>query len=200
MALKDVFGLLSVVLSVVSYVPYARSIFVANTKPHAFTWLVWGAVMAIAFIAQLYDKAGAGSWATGLSAAFCLGIGVVAVFRGEKHITIGDWIALLVTLIAIPLWVVTSDPLWSVLLVTGIDAVAYYPTFRKSYAKPDEELASKYILTVIRYLFSLLALERFTIVTSVYQLVSIVMESAVVIMLLWRRSVRKKLVLEPEQL
>jgi hypothetical protein len=61
-------------------------------------------------------------------------------------------------------------------------------------------LASKYILTVIRYLFSLLALERFTIVTSVYQLVSIVMESAVVIMLLWRRSVRKKLVLEPEQL
>jgi hypothetical protein len=200
MALKDVFGLLSVVLSVVSYVPYARSIFVANTKPHAFTWLVWGAVMAIAFVAQLYDKAGAGSWATGLSAAFCLGIGVVAVFRGEKHITIGDWIALLVTLIAIPLWVVTSDPLWSVLLVTGIDAVAYYPTFRKSYAKPDEELASKYILTVIRYLFSLLALERFTIVTSVYQLVSIVMESAVVIMLLWRRSVRKKLVLEPEQL
>jgi uncharacterized membrane protein SpoIIM required for sporulation len=156
--------------------------------------------MAIAFVAQLYDKAGAGSWATGLSAAFCLGIGVVAVFRGEKHITIGDWIALLVTLIAIPLWVVTSDPLWSVLLVTGIDAVAYYPTFRKSYAKPDEELASKYILTVIRYLFSLLALERFTIVTSVYQLVSIVMESAVVIMLLWRRSVRKKLVLEPEQL
>ena len=200
MALKDVFGLLSVVLSVVSYVPYARSIFVANTKPHAFTWLVWGAVMAIAFVAQLYDKAGAGSWATGLSAAFCLGIGVVAVFRGEKHITIGDWIALLVTLIAIPLWVVTSDPLWSVLLVTGIDAVAYYPTFRKSYAKPDEELASKYILTVIRHLFSLLALERFTIVTSVYQLVSIVMESAVVIMLLWRRSVRKKLVLEPEQL
>jgi hypothetical protein len=200
MALKDVFGLLSVVLSVVSYVPYARSIFVANTKPHAFTWLVWGAVMAIAFVAQLYDKAGAGSWATGLSAAFCLGIGVVAVFRGEKHITIGDWIALLVTLIAIPLWVVTSDPLWSVLLVTGIDAVAYYPTFRKSYAKPDEELASKYILTVIRHLFSLLALERFTIVTSLYQLVSIVMERAVVIMLLWRRSVRKKLVLGPEQL
>jgi hypothetical protein len=200
MTLKDVFGLLSVVLSVVSYVPYARSIFVANTKPHAFTWLVWGAVMAIAFVAQLYDRAGAGSWATGLSAAFCLGIGVVAVFRGEKHITAGDWIALVVTLIAIPLWVVTSDPLWSVLLVTGIDAVAYYPTFRKSYAKPDEELASKYVLTVIRYLFSLLALERFTIVTSVYQLVSIVMETAVVIMLLWRRSVRKKLVLEPEQL
>jgi hypothetical protein len=199
MTLKDMFGLLSLVLSVVSYVPYARSIFVANTKPHAFTWLVWGAVMAIAFVAQLLDKAGAGSWATGLSAAFCLGIGVVALFRGEKHITRGDWIALVITLLAIPLWVVTSDPLWSVLLVTGIYAVAYYPTFRKSYVKPDEELAFKYVLTVIRYLFSLLALEHYTVVTSVYQLVSIVMEMAIVVMLLWRRAALKKLVLEPEQ-
>jgi hypothetical protein len=189
---EDMFGYLSLLLSVVSYVPYVRSIFVANTKPHAFTWLVWGTVMAIAFIAQLSDKAGAGSWATGLSAAFCLGIAIIALFRGEKHITRGDWIAFLTTFLAIPLWVVTSDPLWSVLLVTGIDAVAYYPTFRKSYAKPDEELAFKYVLTVIRYLFSLLALEHFTIVTSVYQLVSIFMEIAVVIMLLWRRAVLKK--------
>jgi hypothetical protein len=189
MTLKDMFGVLSLLLAVVSYVPYVRSIIVANTKPHAFTWLVWGAVMAIAFVAQLSDRAGAGSWGTGLSAAFCLGIGILALFSGEKHITRGDWIAFATTSLAIPLWVAASDPLWSVLLVTGIDAVAYYPTFRKSYTKPDEELALKYVLTVIRYLFSLLALENFTVVTSVYQLVSIVMEMGLVIMLLWRRAV-----------
>jgi hypothetical protein len=199
MSLKDMFGLLSLLLAVVSYVPYVRSIFVANTKPHAFTWLVWGTVMAIAFLAQLSDKAGAGGWATGLSAAFCLGIGIIALFRGEKQITRGDWIAFLTTFFAIPLWVATSDPLWSVLLVTGIDAAAYYPTFRKSYTKPDEELAFKYVLTVIRYLLSLLALEHWTVVTSVYQLVSIFMEIGVVIMLLWRRAVLRKLATEPRQ-
>ena len=190
--LKDAFGLLSLLLSIVSYVPYLRSIFAANTKPHAFTWLVWGAVMAIAFVAQLTGRAGAGSWATGLSAAFCLAIGVIALFRGEKHITRGDWIALITTLAAIPLWAATSDPLWSVLLVTGIDAVAYYPTFRKSWTKPDEELASKYVLTVVRYVFSLLALERYTIVTTIYQLVSILMEAGIVVMLLWRRAALRK--------
>jgi hypothetical protein len=197
MTLKDMLGLLSLAISIVSYVPYVHSIFVANTNPHAFTWLVWGAVMAIAFFAQLSDQAGAGSWATGLSAAFCLGIGILALFRGEKHITRGDWIAFLTTLLAIPLWVVTSDPLWSVLLVTGIDAIAYYPTFRKSYAKPDEELAFKYVLTVIRYLFSLLALEHYTVVTSVYQVVSIFMEIGIVVMLLWRRAVLRKMVPAP---
>ena len=193
MTLKDMFGMLSLLLAVLSYVPYLRSIFVANTKPHAFTWLVWGTVMAIAFVAQLSDKAGAGSWATGLSGAFCLAIGVIGLFRGEKNITRGDWIAFTTTFLAIPLWVATSDPLWSVLLVTGIDAVAYYPTFRKSYTKPDEELALKYVLTVIRYVFSLLALEHYTVVTSVYQIVSLFMEIAIVIMLVWRRAALKKI-------
>jgi hypothetical protein len=111
MTLKDLLGLLSAFLAVVSYVPYLRSIFVANTRPHAFTWLVWGSVMAIAFLAQWSDRAGAGSWGTGLSAAFCLGIGIIALFRGETHITRGDWIAFLTTVLAIPLWAVTSDPL-----------------------------------------------------------------------------------------
>jgi hypothetical protein len=46
-----------------------------------------------------------------LSAAFCLGIGILALFRGEKHITCGDWMAFLTTFLAIPLWVVTADPL-----------------------------------------------------------------------------------------
>jgi hypothetical protein len=105
----------------------------------------------------------------------------------------------IITFLAIPLWVVTSDPLWSVLLVTVIDAVAYYPTFRKSFAKPDEELAFKYVLTVIRYLFSLLALEHYTVVTSVYQFVSIFMELGIVIMLLWRGAVLKRKAAEPEQ-
>jgi hypothetical protein len=121
-----------------------------------------------------------------------------SLFSGAR-ITCGDWIAFLVTLLVIPLWVATSDSLWSVLLVTGIDAVAYYPTFRKSYAKPDEELAFKYVLTVIRYLFSLLALEHYTIVTSVYQIVSIFMEMGIVALLLWRRAVLRRLVLELKQ-
>jgi hypothetical protein len=45
----------------------------------------------------------------------------------------------------------------------------------------------------------LLALEHFTVVTSVYQLVSIVMESSIVVMLLWRRAVLKKMAASPGQ-
>jgi hypothetical protein len=65
--------------------------------------------------------------------------------------------------------------------------------FECLYAKPDEELAFKYVLTVVRYLLSLMALEHYSVVTSVYQIVSIFMEAGVVVMLLWRRAVLGKI-------
>jgi hypothetical protein len=48
-------------------------------------------------------------------------------------------------------------------------------------------------LTVVRYLLSLMALEHYSVVTSVYQIVSIFMEAGVVVMLLWRRAVLGKI-------
>jgi hypothetical protein len=45
----------------------------------------------------------------------------------------------------------------------------------------------------------LLALEHYTLVTSVYQFVSIFMEISIVIMLLWRRAVLRKGMAEPKQ-
>jgi len=189
---KDLIGAVSLVIAVVSYLPYIRSIFFGRTRPHAFSWLVWGAVSMIAFVAQISDKAGAGSWVTGFSAMVCLGVGILGIFRGEKEITRGDWISFLLTLSAIPLWIATKDPLWSVLLVTGIDALAYYPTFRKSCAKPEEELALKYVLTAVKHFLSLAALENYTLVTAVYPFVSFFMEIAVVALLLERRFVLSK--------
>jgi hypothetical protein len=193
MTLKDLLGLLSAFLAVVSYVPYLRSIFVANTRPHAFTWLV-GDRDGHRLSGAMVRPGRGGQLGNGVER------GVLPRHRHhrpvsgrETHITRGDWIAFLATVLAIPLWAVTSDPLWSVLLVTAIDAIAYYPTFRKSYAKPDEELAFKYVLTVVRYPLSLLALEHYTVVTSIYQVVSIFMKAGVVIPLLWRRAALGKM-------
>lgn len=111
------------------------------------------------------------------------------LFRGEKNFTKGDWLVFLATMSAIPLWIITKDPLWSVILVTSIDAAAYYPTLRKSYSKPDEEASFKYTLAAVKYALSLMALENYTAVTIIYPVTSLVLESATVILLLWRRHV-----------
>ncbi|MFN3826985.1 MAG: hypothetical protein ACK4NR_05095 [Micavibrio sp.] len=184
---KDFLGYLSLVVAFASYIPYVVSTIRGHTKPHVFSWIIWGLVTAIVFVAQTTENAGPGGWATGFSAFFLLLIAALGFHYGEKQRTRGDWIAFLATLSAIPLWYVTKNPLWSVLLVTTIDVVAYYPTLRKSWHKPKEEMALKYILTAVKYCASLMALQHYSLITVVYPLASLVMELAVIILLFLRR-------------
>ena len=51
-------------VSVVSYIPYFRDIFKRQTKPHIFSWFVWGLISIIAFFAQLAKGAGVGALVT----------------------------------------------------------------------------------------------------------------------------------------
>ena len=84
---KIILGAVAVVINFIGYVPYFRDIFRGATKPHVFSWFVWGLVTGIVFFAQLAKGGGAGAWVTGLSSFFCLVIACLAFFRGEKEIT-----------------------------------------------------------------------------------------------------------------
>ena len=186
---KEMMGWISLIVAVVSYVPYMVSIARGKTKPHAFSWIVWTIVLGITFAAQYADNAGPGAWATGVSAAICLPICIMALIWGERNITLGDWASFFSSLLAIPIWIMTKDALWAVILVTFIDAVAYYPTLRKSWDKPNDELIFKYLVTVAKFVFALLALDKISVITTLYPVVSIILEAAVVFVLAFRRHV-----------
>jgi len=166
--IKVLLGGSATVLALVGYVPYFRDIFRGKTKPHAFSWLIWGVLTAIGYAGQVSDGAGAGAWVTGLTAAVCFFIFALAVFRGEKNITRGDWLCLIFSLSAIPLWIFTNSPFWSVILITVIDIVGFLPTFRKSYFKPHEETAVTYTLSSVKFGLSILALQNYSVITVLY--------------------------------
>ncbi|OGS55624.1 MAG: hypothetical protein A3J79_05390, partial [Elusimicrobia bacterium RIFOXYB2_FULL_62_6] len=159
MSYKLIFGFLSVAMMALSRAVYFTSIFKGKTKPHAFSWLIWAVISGIGFAAQVAEGAGPGSWARGFSAATCLLLVWLGYYRGEKNITRGDWITLAVALSAVPLWVVTKTPVWSVIIVCFIDTVGYLPTIRKARNKPHEESASSYFIASLCALFALFAIE-----------------------------------------
>ena len=187
MIVKEWLGMASVVLSVANLSLYIRTVFVGRTKPHAFSWLVWAITMGIIFFAQFLNSAGAGSWQTGEAAVFCAAIGILALFKGEKKITRTDWAALFSSLSAIPLWIITKDPLASVILLTVIDAVAFYPTFRKSYNAPFEEDMPWAFRGGAVFTLSTLALENYSLTTVFYPFVMIIIHTGLGIMLIIRR-------------
>ena len=60
MIYRGFLGFAATVIALISYVPYFRDIFVEKTKPHAFTWFIWGVLTVIAFVGQMSGHAGPG--------------------------------------------------------------------------------------------------------------------------------------------
>ena len=184
---KNLFGYLSLFFVVLSGAPYIWSVLKKKTRPHIFTWIIWGSVSAIAAAAQYAGNAGPGAWAAGMSAVFSLATALLALPYGERSITRSDWVAFIGGLSAILAWYCTADPLIATILATLIDAMAYYPTFRKSYAKPQEEMVFSYLISNVKHIASMFAMMEYSMTTLLYPTVLFSMNSALIIMLAWRR-------------
>lgn len=187
--MQELLGLVAVIISLAGSSVYIASILKGKTKPHFYTHLVWGIITTIAFFAQLYDRGGAGSWAIGVTAASCLTNALLALKYGEKDITPSDRLCLLVSLVAILSWVVTKDPLISVLLAAAIDVVAFLPTFRKSWMKPWEENLAAYNIANLKLALSMFALGNLSVITLAYPLTGFTVNACFVVLCLWRRRV-----------
>lgn len=186
---KELLGYLSLLISAVSYYSYIASTLRHVTRPHAFSWLIWGLLTGIAFFTQVSKQAGPGDWATGFVSLGCLTVALIAVMQGDHDITRSDRLTFSAALCAIPLWYVTHDPLPSVILITGIETLGYYPTFRKSYHRPFEENMLTYTLGIVQLILSLCAMKNYALVVILYPLYVLTANISFVLMLLWRRQV-----------
>ena len=185
---KILYGYLSLFFAVLSGAPYLLSVLARKTKPHIFTHVIWGLVAAIAAAAQYAGHAGPGAWAAGLSALFSLATAALASTHGEKTITRSDWAAFVAGLGIIPIWYYTNEPLTATILATLIDGFAYYPTFRKSYAKPREEMIFSYVVSNAKHTASLFAMVEYSATTLLYPLVLFTLNAALIVMLALRRA------------
>ena len=187
MTYTEFFGALSVLMIVCSRGDYFNSIFRGRTRPHAFSWFIWGAISSIGFAAQMAEGAGAGSWARGFGAITCFILVIIALIKGHKEIKRSDWVTFAVAMLAIPLWVITKTPVWSVILVCIIDTLGYFPTVRKSWTKPGEEAAKSYLFACLGALFSIIAIEHYTRSPWLYPAVLTWSNGSMAIFLLMRR-------------
>lgn len=156
-------------LTFVAFVPYFRSILAGTTRPHVFSWVVWGTNTSVAFVATLSAGGGAGAWAVGFSAAITLTVAALAWRRrADVHITRTDWAFFLAGLAAIPLWSVASDPLWAIGLVTAVELLGFGPTMRKSWQQPWSEPVSFLAILIVRNALVIAALEERSLTTVLF--------------------------------
>ncbi|MEW8537145.1 MAG: hypothetical protein AB2565_14090 [Candidatus Thiodiazotropha endolucinida] len=189
---KELISGLAVAVTFIAFFPYIHSILTGRTKPHVFSWVIWGSTTFIVFLAQLEDGGGAGAWPIGISGLITLYIALLA-YRKKAGITITnlDWAFFTAAMASIPIWYFTSDPTWAVILLTTIDVIGFGPTIRKAFAHPYDEDLKFFALFALRNLLVVMALERYTIATMLFPaVIATVCLFFIVLIVYKRRTIR----------
>ncbi len=178
----------AIALTFAAFLPYIVSIRSGRTRPHVFSWLIWGVTTLLVFLAQRAGGGGVGTWPTGVSALITFLIAWLAFAHGaDRAITASDWLFLAGAASALPFWFLTADPLWAVVILTLVDLLGFGPTLRRAWSHPDQERVGFYSLFVLRNLLVLLSLERLTLTTALFPAAVGLACVGLVLLLLWRR-------------
>ncbi|MCF6255346.1 MAG: hypothetical protein L3J98_06080 [Gammaproteobacteria bacterium] len=185
---KELLSAIAITLTFIAFYPYIRSILQKKTKPHVFSWVIWGSTTFIVFLAQLADKGGAGAWVTGVSGTITLYIAILAyIKKSDITITRTDWMFFILAMMSLPFWYFTSDPLWAVVILTAVDIIGFGPTIRKAHAQPFEENLIFYMLFVPRNIIAVAALEHYSLTTILFPIVTAVACIMLILMIIYRR-------------
>ncbi|MBP6858205.1 MAG: hypothetical protein KBC33_00015 [Candidatus Pacebacteria bacterium] len=172
MDIKIILGAVAAALAILSSYLYIRDIFRGNTKPHTYTWLIWAIVTTIAFFGQVVSNGGPGAWATGVAAIVTIGTFFLSLNSkyGTKDITNFDKICLILAIISILPWILTKSVLWSVILATAIDLIAFFPTMRKTWHAPRSESLGSMYVDAIKHALSTVSMSNYSLITLIYPL------------------------------
>ncbi len=187
---KSAFGLLSIALTLVSILPYIWHTLKGEVRPHVFSWIIWGTATTIITVTQHMAGAGPGAWSAATSTVLSFVVVLIAfIHRSDFSITRSDWVAFIIGLAIIPVWQLTHDPLWASLLATAIDSMGYYPTFRKSWHKPHQELVSLYFVANLKHLASIAAMVQYSATALFMPMTMLIINVVLIALLFWRRHI-----------
>ncbi len=167
--MKTLLSATAIALTFIAFLPYIRSILQDKTRPHVFSWVIWGCTTFIVFLAQRADDGGVGTWPIGVSGIITLYVAALAYWKkSDVEINKTDWLFFVSAMAALPLWYFTADPLWAVVILTSVDVLGFGPTLRKAYHHPSEERLSFFALFAARNILVIFALEHYSITTVLF--------------------------------
>ena len=188
MLYKEILSFVAIVLTLAAYIPYIRAIFSGTIKPHVFSWVIWGATTLLAFLAHLEANGGVGAWPIGVSGSITIFIACLAYLkRADVTITKSDWLFFVAAMSSLPLWYLTSDPLWAVVMLTTVDVLGFGPTIRKAYHFPYSESLLFFGLFAVRNLLVMMAFENYSMTTLLFPAVIATVCVLLMMMIAYRR-------------
>lgn len=163
--MKETIGIIAAALAFVAYAPYFRDILKGKTKPHAYSWFIWGLTSVLIFALQITHGGGPGAYTTGTVAVISFAVCLLSLKQGTKYITYTDTIFFIMALVAAGFWLLAKQPTLSMILIITTDLLGIVPSLRKAWNKPNEETISMWSLNGFRHMLSIFALKQYSLLT-----------------------------------
>ena len=183
---------LGVIFYIIGYYIYFRDMFFGQTRPNLVSWFIWMLAPFIGVFFQL--KAGAQlSVIPILMAGFGpLVVFIVSIWKKNWHWNISafDIACGVLALLSLVLYVITHNLAVSILFVILADALAFVPTFKKSWNSPESESGLLYVSTTIVNIIGILIIKDwiFTIYSFGFYLIAF---NIIEITILYRKKIFK---------
>jgi hypothetical protein len=181
------FGILSAVVNTIGMIPYVKDVFKHKTKPERATWWIWLALGAVAISAQVAAGSTWSLFMVGAQTAAVATIAFLSLKYGYGTFKRKDFISLIIAMFGLMLWKITSDPLYALLIVVAVDAIAVWLTATKTWKAPNTETLIAWIFSSLAGLFGLLAVGKIDLAQIIYPLYILIANSTVTWIIIYRR-------------
>jgi hypothetical protein len=190
----ELLGIGAAVIQVASFIPYIRDMIKGSTRPNLVSFLLWTLTLSIT-ISALWS-AGA-SWPLALLVGAWLGTVSVAVLvaigYGYNKFGYVEKISLVLSLAAIVLWQITSEPLVAIIFAVLADAIAYAPTLVKTYRDPTSESIIFWFAIFVADMLGAISTTKVDVANLLFPISYGLMNMAVVLIILLNRSSKRPL-------
>lgn len=182
--LTEFLGVLSGVLSVLAYLPYACDTWLRRTQPKRASWLIWSILSCISFFSLMYEGASTSLWLVGAQAISTTTIFLLSLTHGAGGFMRGaDALVLLSAAAGLGLWALTDTAVYALLISVSISALGGWVTILKSFRYPRSETPVTWAISLFAALLVVVAVGPGNWVLLVYPMYLVTLNAAILLAL-----------------
>lgn len=144
------FGIISAVLSIYAFFPYARDILRGRTRPKRACWLIWSVLGSIALITQIAEGATESLWFAAIQVSWTVLVFALAIWRGTgRFLDPGDEYILAAAGMGLGLWGLTHNAAYALIITISISMLGGVATMVKAFRAPETETMATWVTSWI---------------------------------------------------
>lgn len=185
------FGCISALLSICSFLPYIRDTLAGRTRPHRASWLIWSVLSSIALASQVFEGATISLWFAGIQVTGTVIIFALSIRRGYGgYCSLGDGCVMGLAGGGLALWALTDTAAYALAITISVSLLGGVVTAIKAYRHPESETLATWVTCCLASWFAILSVGEANWVLIAYPAYLFTLNGAIVLAVMLGRAVQ----------